>query len=100
MPSPGNSEITVPLLGVKEKYTVNEINLMGRGDILILYTDGLSDHRDAQRPANISPAASKSGSGRASSFRPGTYSSASRTTCWPSTTSPTTTSPFVIIKKI
>jgi len=47
MPSRGNSEITVPLLGVKERYTVNEINLMGRGDILILYTDGLSDHRDA-----------------------------------------------------
>jgi serine phosphatase RsbU (regulator of sigma subunit) len=46
MPSPGNSEITVPLLGVKEKYTVNEINLMGGGDILVLYTDGLSDHRD------------------------------------------------------
>jgi serine phosphatase RsbU (regulator of sigma subunit) len=38
----------VPLLGVKEKYTVNEISLMGRGDILILYTDGLTDHRDAQ----------------------------------------------------
>ena len=47
MPSPGNSEISVPLLGVKEKYTINEINLMGRGDILILYSDGLSDHRDA-----------------------------------------------------
>jgi serine phosphatase RsbU (regulator of sigma subunit) len=47
MPSRGNSEIAVPLLGVKEKYTVNEINLMGRGDILVLYTDGLSDHRDA-----------------------------------------------------
>jgi serine phosphatase RsbU (regulator of sigma subunit) len=46
MPSPGNSEITIPLLGIKEKYTVNEINLMGGGDILILYTDGLSDHRD------------------------------------------------------
>jgi serine phosphatase RsbU (regulator of sigma subunit) len=46
LPSRGNSEITVPLLGVKEKYTVNEINLMGGGDILILYTDGLSDHRD------------------------------------------------------
>jgi serine phosphatase RsbU (regulator of sigma subunit) len=48
MPSRGNSEKSVPLLGVKEKYTVNEINLMGHGDILILYTDGLSDHRDAQ----------------------------------------------------
>ncbi len=49
MPSRGNSEISIPLLGVKERYTVNEINLMGRGDILILYTDGLSDHRDANR---------------------------------------------------
>jgi serine phosphatase RsbU (regulator of sigma subunit) len=47
MPSRGHSEISVPLLGVKEKYTVNEINLMGHGDILILYTDGLADHRDA-----------------------------------------------------
>jgi serine phosphatase RsbU (regulator of sigma subunit) len=48
MPSRGNSEISIPLLGVKERYTVNEINLMGRGDILLLYTDGLSDHRDAK----------------------------------------------------
>jgi len=47
MPSRGNSEKSIPLLGVKEKYTVNEINLMGRGDILVLYSDGLSDHRDA-----------------------------------------------------
>ena len=47
MPSRGSGEKTVPLLGVKEKYTVNEINLMGRGDILVLYTDGLTDHRDA-----------------------------------------------------
>lgn len=48
MPSPGNSEISVPLLGIKEKYTVNEINLMGSGDILLLYSDGLSDHQDPQ----------------------------------------------------
>lgn len=48
MPSRGNSEKTVPLLGVKEKYTINEISLMGRGDILVLYSDGLADHRDAQ----------------------------------------------------
>lgn len=34
-------------LGYKEDYTINEINLMNWGDILILYTDGLSDHRDA-----------------------------------------------------
>ncbi len=48
MPSPAGHEKTVPLLGVKETYTVNEINLMGRGDILALFSDGLSDHQDAQ----------------------------------------------------
>jgi len=32
------------LLGYKEQYTVNEINLLGEGDILLLYTDGLEDH--------------------------------------------------------
>jgi len=31
-------------LGFKKRYTTNEINLMGSGDILILYTDGLSEH--------------------------------------------------------
>ncbi len=30
-------------LGYKERYTVNDLNLMGRGDILFLYTDGLVD---------------------------------------------------------
>jgi serine phosphatase RsbU (regulator of sigma subunit) len=30
-------------LGYKKRYTVNDINLMGRGDILFLYTDGLVD---------------------------------------------------------
>jgi serine phosphatase RsbU (regulator of sigma subunit) len=33
-------------LGYKQKYEVNEINLMGRGDIMVIYTDGLSDHRN------------------------------------------------------
>lgn len=32
------------ILGFKDKYEVNEINLMGAGDILILYSDGLSEH--------------------------------------------------------
>ena len=27
---------------------MNEISLMGRGDILVLYSDGLADHRDPQ----------------------------------------------------
>ena len=35
-------------LGYKKKYTVNEINLMGKGDIILLYTDGLLDHRDSR----------------------------------------------------
>jgi len=34
---------TQTVLGFKEKYTLNEISLMGRGDILLLYTDGLSE---------------------------------------------------------
>jgi len=32
-----------PALGYKKRYTVNELNLMGRGDVLLLYTDGLLD---------------------------------------------------------
>ncbi|MCP4217875.1 MAG: serine/threonine-protein phosphatase, partial [bacterium] len=31
-------------LGYKKKYSVNQINLMGTGDILLLYTDGFSEH--------------------------------------------------------
>lgn len=34
------------IIGYKERYTINEINLMGQGDILILYTDGLSEHEN------------------------------------------------------
>jgi serine phosphatase RsbU (regulator of sigma subunit) len=30
-------------LGYKKRYTLNELNLMGQGDILLLYTDGLLD---------------------------------------------------------
>jgi hypothetical protein len=32
------------ILGYKQKYEINEISLMGAGDILIIYTDGLSEH--------------------------------------------------------
>jgi len=31
-------------LGYKAKYSVNEINLMGAGDILLLFSDGFSEH--------------------------------------------------------
>jgi serine phosphatase RsbU (regulator of sigma subunit) len=36
--------ITDSTLGFKERYRLNEWTLMGRGDILLLYTDGLLDH--------------------------------------------------------
>ena len=35
---------TESVLGFKEQYELNEWNLMGRGDILLLYTDGLLEH--------------------------------------------------------
>jgi len=31
-------------IGYKPRYTVNEVNLLGDGDILILHTDGLDEH--------------------------------------------------------
>jgi serine phosphatase RsbU (regulator of sigma subunit) len=37
--------VTTSVLGFKERYEMNEWLLMGRGDILLLHTDGLSDHR-------------------------------------------------------
>jgi phosphoserine phosphatase RsbU/P len=35
-------------LGYKKKYSINKISLMGNGDILLLYTDGLSEHMNAE----------------------------------------------------
>lgn len=41
-------------LGTKQPYTVNEIDLLASGDILLLYTDGLSEHGDgAYFPAAV-----------------------------------------------
>jgi serine phosphatase RsbU (regulator of sigma subunit) len=36
---------TESLLGFKERYEMNEWVIMGEGDILLLHTDGLTDHR-------------------------------------------------------
>ena len=36
------------LHGYKKRYEVNEINLLTSGDILLLYTDGLSEHGDGR----------------------------------------------------
>jgi serine phosphatase RsbU (regulator of sigma subunit) len=37
---------TTSLLPFKERYAMNEWTLMGEGDILLLHTDGLSEHRN------------------------------------------------------
>ncbi len=36
----------LPSYGYEERYTVNEINLLGTGDLLVLATDGLFDHAE------------------------------------------------------
>jgi serine phosphatase RsbU (regulator of sigma subunit) len=47
-------------LGYKTRYTVNELNLMGQGDIVLLYTDGLIDpfsaftHKHLERTVSLS----------------------------------------------
>jgi len=38
------------VLGFKEPYEVNKWTLMGSGDILLLYTDGLQDHQRGEEP--------------------------------------------------
>jgi len=46
MPSEMHADTTRrhSIFGLKERYVVNERQIMGRGDVLVLYTDGLSDH--------------------------------------------------------
>ena len=46
LPSKGliDSRTTRSVLGFKEQYQLNEWKLMGKGDILLLYTDGLAEH--------------------------------------------------------
>jgi serine phosphatase RsbU (regulator of sigma subunit) len=41
---------TSSVLGFKEGYEINEWTLMGWGDVLLLHTDGLTDHRGAEGP--------------------------------------------------
>ncbi|MGH7130287.1 MAG: SpoIIE family protein phosphatase, partial [Planctomycetaceae bacterium] len=41
---------TTSVLGFKDDYTVNQWVLMGLGDILLLHTDGLADHRQSGDP--------------------------------------------------
>jgi serine phosphatase RsbU (regulator of sigma subunit) len=49
LPSDEDAEQRYPsLVGYKKRYTVNEINLLGSGDVLLLHTDGLSEHADGE----------------------------------------------------
>jgi serine phosphatase RsbU (regulator of sigma subunit) len=41
---------TPSAVGFKERYRLNEWTLMGAGDILLLYTDGLLDHSRGDEP--------------------------------------------------
>jgi serine phosphatase RsbU (regulator of sigma subunit) len=52
-----------PALGYKKRYTVNELNLMGRGDVLLLYTDGLLDPFSAFKQEHLERAVSRASNG-------------------------------------
>jgi len=52
-------------LGYKKQYTVNDLNLMGRGDILFLYTDGLWDSFSSFTLEHFERAVSRSRDGSA-----------------------------------
>lgn len=52
-------------LGYKKRYTVNELNLMGQGDVLLLYTDGLIDPFSAFTREKLERAVSRAKDGNA-----------------------------------
>ncbi len=52
-------------LGYKKRYTVNELNLMGQGDVLLLYTDGLIDPFSMYTQKNLERAISRAKDGNA-----------------------------------
>ena len=54
-----------PALGYKKRYTVNELNLMGQGDVLLLYTDGLLDPFSSYSQAQLERAVSHVSGGTA-----------------------------------
>jgi len=43
-----DGKIAKSVLGYKKKYSVNTLNVMGHGDILILFTDGFSEQKEGQ----------------------------------------------------
>ncbi len=54
-----------PALGYRKRYTVNDINLMGQGDVLLLYTDGLLDPFSSYTQAQLERAVSRARNGSA-----------------------------------
>jgi hypothetical protein len=52
-------------LGYKRLYTVNELNLMGKGDVLFLYTDGLLDPFSSYTQKQMERAVSRAKDGTA-----------------------------------
>ncbi len=53
------------LLGYKKQYTVNNLNLMGQGDVLLLYTDGLLDPVSSYKQEQLERAVVKAEEGTA-----------------------------------
>jgi len=53
------------VLGYKERYTTNELNLMGQGDILLLFTDGLTDPFSPYAQGQLERAVSRAKDGTA-----------------------------------
>ena len=52
-------------LGYKKRYTVNELDLMGQGEVLLLYTDGLVDPFSMYTQKNLERAVSRARDGNA-----------------------------------
>jgi hypothetical protein len=52
-------------LGYKKRYTVNNLNLMGHGDVLLLYTDGLIEPQSAYTQVQLERVVSRAKDGSA-----------------------------------
>ena len=73
---------TTSVLGFKDHYEMNKWLLMGEGDILLLHTDGLTEHVSGGEA--YVPAASSRPSASPIAGRLATFSRPSRRICWPS----------------
>jgi len=52
-------------LGYKKRYTVNNLNLLGEGDVLLLYTDGLLDQLSPYTQGELERSVSRARDGKA-----------------------------------